>query len=211
MGPCDAGAAARRDYRLATGEPPLHPGKIEPCRARERNPCPWPWIGVEQLVTAVAHVILEFEFDQAGKPDRGEKPVGRPFDGRLLDRFHECAGDAELDGVLARPPRHQRGDGGSPAPHRRVGELDFAAAGNQLLDGDFIGADERRGLFITRQQGGAIVDAPRLRGRERIAAGMNSRLENDRKPAVESGDFVAVSRVAAPGRIDADGAGVLVQ
>jgi hypothetical protein len=39
---------------------------------------------------------------------------------------------------------------------------------------------------------------------------MNSGLQNDRKPALERGDFVAVSRVAAPRRIDADGAGTLM-
>src|SRR5277367_6494891 len=80
--------------------------------ARERNPCPGPGIDVEQLVTAVTHVILEFEFREAGKSDRGEKPLRSLFDGPLLDRFHEGAGDAELDGVLA-PASPPRGDGGS--------------------------------------------------------------------------------------------------
>ena len=99
--PVGAGTCRERGYFFAEREPPLDGGKVDTGRGAECNPGPGARIDVEDFVAAVARVILEFEFDQAGEPYRGQKSIGRLFYGRLLDRFHESAGDAEFDGVLA--------------------------------------------------------------------------------------------------------------
>ncbi len=152
MHPADAGTAGARCDGLADGLAPGQIGEIDASKRAEPAPGPEAPVDVQQFVLAIARVMFEFEFDDAGIGERLQEPPGQFGDPRLVDALDEGAGAAEIDWQLPGPPRDQRRDRLAAVPQAGIGELRGAGAGHPLLHDDGVVADQGRGALIQRQQ-----------------------------------------------------------
>jgi len=64
-------------------------------------------IDIQEFVTPIAAIVLEFDFDESAVIDRAKKSIGGLFDLRSLQSFHKCTGETKIDRVLAGAPGHQ--------------------------------------------------------------------------------------------------------
>ena len=97
-------------------------------------PAPRPQISVQNLEFAITRIKFEFNFAHAVIADTFEEPASRRFHNRLVDRFDEGAGIAELDRILADALSNQRGNYPPFVANGAKEKLIRLTAGNAFLD-----------------------------------------------------------------------------
>jgi hypothetical protein len=172
-------------HMFAMDRAPEEIGEIHARRSAQFLPGPCARIHIEQFVTPILLIVLEFHFHEPRVAHRGQQTPRRFLEARFVAGFDERARATEFDWVLSRAACRHGGQRAAIGAERGIRKLRFTSARDQFLHHDRIGANEFGCLRVPSGEHLSIVHWPRFIACEPVQPFLECRFEDRGKREVQ--------------------------